>query len=106
MKNMKKYLLGALLTISVAGVQAADQKSKDIVDVAVGAGSFKTLVAAVKAAALTTTTPTLDAPAGSIVAPTHDLRPRALNLVTQSAIPNGGGWGSGGVGGAGGGSEK
>ena len=52
MKNMKKYLLGALLTISAAGVQAADQKSKDIVDVAVGAGSFKTLVAAVKAADL------------------------------------------------------
>lgn len=49
---MKKYLLGALLTISAAGVQAADQKSKDIVDVAVGAGSFKTLVAAVKAADL------------------------------------------------------
>ena len=49
---MKKYLLGALLTISLAGVQAADQKSKDIVDVAVGAGSFKTLVAAVKAADL------------------------------------------------------
>ena len=52
MKNMKKYLLGAFLTISLAGVQAADQKSKDIVDVAVGAGSFKTLVAAVKAADL------------------------------------------------------
>ncbi len=52
MKNMKKYLLGALLTISAAGVQAADQKAKDIVDVAVGAGSFKTLVAAVKAADL------------------------------------------------------
>ena len=52
MKNMKKYLLGALLTISAAGVQAADQKAQDIVDVAVGAGSFKTLVAAVKAADL------------------------------------------------------
>ena len=44
--------MGALLTISAAGVEAADQKSKDIVDVAVGAGSFKTLVAAVKAADL------------------------------------------------------
>ena len=49
---MKKYLLGALLTFSVAGTQAADLKSQDIVDVAVGAGSFKTLVAAVKAADL------------------------------------------------------
>ena len=52
MKKMKKYLLGALLTFSVAGTQAADLKSQDIVDVAVGAGSFKTLVAAVKAADL------------------------------------------------------
>ena len=52
---MKKYLLGALLTFSVAGTQAADLKSQDIVDVAVGAGSFKTLVAAVKAADLVST---------------------------------------------------
>ena len=52
MLKMKKYLLGALLTFSVAGTQAADLKSQDIVDVAVGAGSFKTLVAAVKAADL------------------------------------------------------
>ena len=50
MKNIKKYLLGALLTFSVAGTQAADSKSQDIVDVAVAAGSFKTLVAALKAA--------------------------------------------------------
>ena len=55
MKKMKKYLLGALLTFSVAGTQAADLKSQDIVDVAVGAGSFKTLVAAVKAADLVDT---------------------------------------------------
>ena len=52
MNKIKKYLLGALLTFSVAGTQAADLKSQDIVDVAVGAGSFKTLVAAVKAADL------------------------------------------------------
>ena len=52
MLKIKKYLLGALLTFSVAGTQAADLKSQDIVDVAVGAGSFKTLVAAVKAADL------------------------------------------------------
>ena len=52
MQKMKKYLLGALLTFSVAGAQSADQKSKDIVDVAVGAGSFKTLVAAINASDL------------------------------------------------------
>ena len=55
MENIKNYLLGALLTFSVAGTQAADSKSQDIVDVAVGAGSFKTLVAAVKAAGLVET---------------------------------------------------
>ena len=55
MENIKNYLLGALLTFSVAGTQAADSKSQDIVDVAIGAGSFKTLVAAVKAAGLVET---------------------------------------------------
>ena len=55
MNNIKNYLLGALLTLSVSGTQAADSKSQDIVDVAVGAGSFKTLVAAVKAAGLVET---------------------------------------------------
>ena len=55
MNNFKNYLLGALLTLSVSGTQAADSKSQDIVDVAVGAGSFKTLVAAVKAAGLVET---------------------------------------------------
>ena len=55
MNNIKNYLLGALLTLSVSGTQAADSKSQDIVDVAVGAGSFKTLIAAVKAAGLVET---------------------------------------------------
>ena len=55
MENIKNYLLGALLTFSVAGTQAADSKSQDIVDVAIKAGSFKTLVAAVKAAGLVET---------------------------------------------------
>ena len=55
MKNIKSYLLGVLLTFSVAGTQAADSKSQDIVDVAIGAGSFKTLVAVVKAADLVET---------------------------------------------------
>ena len=55
MKNIKNYLLGALLTFSVSGIQAEDSKSQDIVDVAIGAGSFKTLVAAVKAAGLVKT---------------------------------------------------
>ncbi len=39
----------------IAAVQAAPKESKDIVDTAVGAGSFKTLVAAVKAAGLVDT---------------------------------------------------
>ena len=51
---MKKLLLGALLLSLTFNVQAADAK-KDIVDTAVGAGSFKTLVAAVKAADLVKT---------------------------------------------------
>ena len=55
MNSIKNYLLGALLTLSVSGTQAADSKSQDIIDVAVGAGSFKTLVAAVKAAGLVET---------------------------------------------------
>merc|ERR1711990_1039304 len=52
--HMKKLLLGALLLSLTFNVQAADAK-KDIVDTAVGAGSFKTLVAAVKAADLVKT---------------------------------------------------
>ncbi len=55
MNSIKNYLLGALLILSVSGTQAADSKPQDIVDVAVGAGSFKTLVAAVKAAGLVET---------------------------------------------------
>ena len=51
---MKKLLLGALLLSLTFNVQAADAK-KDIVDTAVSAGSFKTLVAAVKAADLVKT---------------------------------------------------
>ena len=52
--DMKKLLLGALLLSLTFNVQAADAK-KDIVDTAVSAGSFKTLVAAVKAADLVKT---------------------------------------------------
>jgi len=51
---MKKLLLGALLLSLTFNAQAADAK-KDIVDTAVSAGSFKTLVAAVKAADLVKT---------------------------------------------------
>jgi uncharacterized surface protein with fasciclin (FAS1) repeats len=47
---MKKILASAALAFSVMGVQAAD-----IVDTAVAAGSFNTLVAAVKAAGLVET---------------------------------------------------
>ena len=53
MKNLKTYLLGSILSLTVISAQA-DQK-KDIVDTAVAAGSFKTLVAAVKAAGLVDT---------------------------------------------------
>ena len=53
MKNLKTYLLGAFLSITMINAHA-DQK-KDIVDTAVAAGSFKTLVAAVKAAGLVDT---------------------------------------------------
>ena len=51
---MKKLLLGAFMLGLTFNTQAADAK-KDIVDTAVGAGSFKTLVAAVKAADLVKT---------------------------------------------------
>ncbi len=43
------------ITVCLAFVQAAPKESKDIVDTAVEAGSFKTLVAAVKAAGLVET---------------------------------------------------
>ena len=52
---MKKLLLGALMLGLTFNVQAADSKKADIVDIAVKAGSFKTLVAAVKAADLVKT---------------------------------------------------
>merc|ERR1712025_794144 len=51
---MKKLLLGAFMLGLTFNTQAADAK-KDIVDTAVAAGSFKTLVAAVKAAGLVDT---------------------------------------------------
>ena len=53
MKNLKTYLLGSILSITMINAHA-DQK-KDIVDTAVAAGSFKTLVAAVKATGLVDT---------------------------------------------------
>ena len=53
MKNLRTYLLGSILSITMINAHA-DQK-KDIVDTAVAAGSFKTLVAAVKAAGLVDT---------------------------------------------------
>ena len=52
---MKKLLLGALMLGLTFNAQAADSKKADIVDTAVKAGSFKTLVAAVKAADLVKT---------------------------------------------------
>ena len=52
-KRIKTVLMGLALSLSLAGVAAADSlPDKDIVDTAVSAGSFKTLVAAVQAAGL------------------------------------------------------
>ena len=52
-KNLKTYLLGSILSITMINAHADHHgKKKDIVDTAVAAGSFKTLVAAVKAAGL------------------------------------------------------
>ena len=54
--NMKKHLGIAFLTLALAVTAAAgDMGKKDIVDTAVAAGSFKTLVAAVQAAGLVDT---------------------------------------------------
>ena len=55
MKNLKTFLLGSLLSLTFINVQADHHGKKDIVDTAVKAGSFKTLVAAVKAAGLVDT---------------------------------------------------
>lgn len=53
MNAVKKGLLGFVLSLSIAGASAAESMpEKDIVDTAVSAGSFKTLVAAVQAAGL------------------------------------------------------
>jgi uncharacterized surface protein with fasciclin (FAS1) repeats len=53
MKAIKKGLLGLALSLSVAGAAVAESMpDKDIVETAVSAGSFKTLVAAVQAAGL------------------------------------------------------
>ena len=56
MKNLKTYLLGSILSITMINAHADHHgKKKDIVDTAVAAGSFKTLVAAVKVAGLVDT---------------------------------------------------
>ncbi|NBO05024.1 MAG: fasciclin domain-containing protein, partial [Betaproteobacteria bacterium] len=47
---MKRFIAAAIVAVSIATAQA-----QDIVDVAVGAGSFNTLVTAVKAAGLVDT---------------------------------------------------
>ena len=49
-KDMKRFIAAAVVAVSIATAQA-----QDIVDVAVGAGSFNTLVTAVKAAGLVDT---------------------------------------------------
>lgn len=53
MSSLKRGLLGLALSMSIAGAATAESMpNKDIVDTAVSAGSFKTLVAAVQAAGL------------------------------------------------------
>ncbi|MBK9219417.1 MAG: fasciclin domain-containing protein [Uliginosibacterium sp.] len=52
MTRIRNYLVASALVASSFSVQAA---GKDIVDTAIGAGSFKTLVAAVQAAGLVDT---------------------------------------------------
>ena len=53
-KTFKAFIVGAALTASSAAFAAKDA-AKDIVDTAVAAGSFKTLVTAIKAAGLVDT---------------------------------------------------
>ncbi len=52
---MKNLVASLVIFTSLAGSAQAEDAKKDIVDTAVGAGSFKTLVAAVKAAGLVET---------------------------------------------------
>jgi uncharacterized surface protein with fasciclin (FAS1) repeats len=55
MKTFSVRMLTLALALSVSALVRAEDKPKDIVDTAVGAGNFKTLVAAVKAADLVET---------------------------------------------------
>ena len=55
MKTFSVRMLTLVLALSVSAVVRAEDKPQDIVDTAVAAGSFKTLVAAVKAADLVET---------------------------------------------------
>ena len=48
----KRLIAATLLSISLASTSTADGQSKDIVDTAIAAGSFETLVTAVAAADL------------------------------------------------------
>jgi uncharacterized surface protein with fasciclin (FAS1) repeats len=53
--TMKKLIASTFALFALASISFAADEKKDIVDTAVGAGSFKTLVAAVKAAGLVDT---------------------------------------------------
>jgi uncharacterized surface protein with fasciclin (FAS1) repeats len=55
MNFVKRALITAIAVVSLSAPAAAMNHSKDIVDTAVAAGTFKTLVAAVKAAGLVET---------------------------------------------------
>ena len=49
---LRKILISTAIALSLSSISFADDHSKDIVDTAVEAGPFQTLVAAVKAADL------------------------------------------------------
>ena len=55
LKTLALGFLGSLMALGAVALRAEDSAPKDIVDTAVGAGTFKTLVAAVKAADLVDT---------------------------------------------------
>ena len=55
LKTLALGFLGSLMALGAVALRAEDAAPKDIVDTAVGAGTFKTLVAAVKAADLVDT---------------------------------------------------
>jgi uncharacterized surface protein with fasciclin (FAS1) repeats len=83
MKSFKIALAGLALSLGLAGAAAAESNAnKDIVDTAVSAGSFKTLVAAAQAAGLVDTLKS-DGPL-TVFAPTDE----AFAKLPQGTVEN------------------